>query len=194
LAAEGNLKNQFLLAMPGLTGSYFGGTITYVCEHNEDGAMGLLVNRPTTVSLVELLAQLGIDTSQTSVDIPVLEGGPVATERGFVLHGTEGSEGALDADAFASSLDLGNGLMLSTARDVLEAISRGAGPREYLVALGYAGWGEGQLEQELAENAWLTCPADPQVLFHCPFEDRVNRAAASLGIDFRLLSGQAGHA
>lgn len=180
--------------MPGLAGSYFGGTITYVCEHNEDGAMGIMVNRPSQVSLVELLAQLGIDTGGTSVDIPVLEGGPVATERGFVLHGRTLRGGTDETGLLESSLDLDNGLMLSTAREVLEAIAAGSGPEQYLVALGYAGWGEGQLEAEIKDNAWLTCPADPAILFDTPYDDRVNRAAAALGIDFRLLSGQAGHA
>jgi putative transcriptional regulator len=186
LAADGYLKNQFLLAMPGLAGSYFADTVTYLCEHNADGAMGLVINRPGELTLVELLAQLGLTGSSVSVDIPVMQGGPVATERGFILH--------TDDHPFDASVAVGDGLMLTAAREILEAIAEGRGPQHYLVALGYTGWGEGQLEQELKENAWLNCPADPAIIFEVPFEDRVNKAAEALGIDFRLISGQAGHA
>ena len=186
MAAETTLKNQFLLAMPGLAGTYFGDTVTYVCEHNADGAMGLMVNRPTDVSLRELLSELGIESGSVPEEIPVMEGGPVATDRGFVLHS--------DDRAFDSSLSLGDGLMLNSTREVLEAIAAGEGPAEFLVAMGYAGWGEGQLEQELLENAWLTCPGSRDILFRTPFAERVNKAAAALGIDFRLMSSQAGHA
>ena len=179
------LKHQFLLAMPGLAADYFGNTITYVCEHNEDGAMGLMINRPTDLSVSDLLTQLGIESS---LDLPacVVEGGPVLNDRGFILH-TEDSR-------FETSLALGNGLMLSTARQTLQAIASGEGPEKYLIALGYAGWAGGQLEAELTQNAWLTCPANLDVLFEVPFAQRVDRAAATLGIDFRLMSRQAGHA
>ena len=186
MAADNTLKNQFLLAMPGLAGTYFGDTVTYVCEHSADGAMGLMINRPTEVTLKALLTDLGIESSSVSSDIPVMEGGPVASERGFVLHS--------DDRGFDSSLSLGDGLMLNSTREVLEAIAAGEGPRDFLVAMGYAGWGEGQLEQELLENAWLTCPGNTDILFRTPFAERVNQAAAALGIDFRLMSSQAGHA
>ncbi len=186
MAADTTLKNQFLLAMPGLAGTYFGDTVTYVCEHNADGALGLMVNRPTDVTLQALLTDLGIECGHVAADIPVMEGGPVATERGFVLHS--------DDRSFDSSLSLGKGLMLNSTREVLEAIAAGEGPGEFLVAMGYAGWGVGQLEQELLENAWLTCPGSRDILFHTPFAERVNKAAAALGIDFRLMSSQAGHA
>lgn len=172
--------------MPNQVGTYFGDTVTYVCEHNDEGAMGLMINRPSELSLVELLSQMGLEASGVSAEIQVMQGGPVASERGFVLHTQDQS--------FESSLDLGNGLMLSTAREILEAIARGEGPSDFLVALGYAGWGSGQLEDELKENAWLNCPSKNEVLFNTPFPERVNRAAAILGIDFRLMSGQAGHA
>lgn len=172
--------------MPGLAGSYFGDTLTYVCEHNEDGAMGIMVNRPSRVSLIELLAQLGIDKGETPVEAVVMEGGPVGVERGFILHS--------DEVAFEASLALGDGLMLSSAREVLEAIARGKGPADYLVALGYAGWDSGQLENEVRDNAWLTCPGDKRIIFDTPYDERVKEAAASLGIDFTLISGQAGHA
>jgi putative transcriptional regulator len=172
--------------MPGLAGSYFGDTLTYICEHNTDGAMGLMVNRPSQVSLIELLARLGIDKGRTSIEVPVMEGGPVAPEQGFILHSSETD--------FAASLTLGPGLMLSSAKEVLEAIANDEGPEDYLVSLGYAGWEKGQLEDEVRDNAWLTCPADAGVIFNTPFPERVNKAAATLGIDFSLMSGQAGHA
>lgn len=181
-----SLKHQFLLAMPGLAGGYFDGTLTYLCEHGAEGAMGLIVNRPSELSLVELLYQVGLPAGAAPTDAFVLNGGPVATDRGFVLHRSD--------DRFDASFALGDGLMLSAAREVLEAIANGDGPAEYLVALGYAGWDGGQLEQELKDNAWLSCPADPDILFRVPFTERVDRAAQSLGIDFRLISGQAGHA
>jgi putative transcriptional regulator len=180
------LKNQFLIAMPAMTGGYFGDTIIYLCEHNDDGAMGLVVNRPSDLSLIELLSQLNVDAGTVSPDIPVMDGGPVARDRGFILHS--------DDKRFEASLDLGNGTMLTAAREVLEAIAAGEGPQDHLVALGYAGWGGGQLEEELKENAWLTCPSSLDVVFKVPFEERVRKAAAALGIDFRLMSGQAGHA
>lgn len=186
MTAEVSLKNQFLLAMPNQAGTYFGDTVTYLCEHNADGAMGLMVNRPTDVTLSELLSQLGMDPRGMPLDVPVMEGGPVASDRGFILH--------TDDKSFSTSLALDDGVMLSTAREVLEAIAADDGPAHYLVALGYAGWGEGQLEAELKENAWLTCPGDREILFNTPFEQRVNKAAAALGIDFRLMSAQAGHA
>ncbi len=145
-----------------------------------------MVNRPTDVTLRDLLTDLGIDSGDVPAEIPVMEGGPVATERGFVLHS--------DDRSFDSSLSLGEGLMLNSTREVLEAIAAGDGPDEFLVAMGYAGWGEGQLEGELLENAWLTCPGNRDILFHTPFPERVNKAAATLGIDFRLMSSQAGHA
>ena len=179
------LKHQFLLAMPGQAGSYFADSIIYLCEHNAEGAMGIVINKPMDLRLKELLEQFGFD-AQFESSVQVIEGGPVQTDRGFILHS--------DDKRFQASLNLGEGLVLTTARDILEAIGRGEGPEDYLVALGYAGWSEGQLEQEMAENAWLTCPADPEILFRTPLDQRVDRAARSLGIDFRLISGQAGYA
>lgn len=171
--------------MPALTADYFGNSITYVCEHNDDGAMGLIINRPMDMSLTEVLAQIGIDVA-SNLEKPVLEGGPVQTDRGFILH--------TDETGAEVGVSLGNGLMLSTAHQTLEAIGRGEGPARFLFALGYAGWDSGQLETELAANAWLTCPASEDILFDVPFENRIDRAAASLGIDFSLMSPQAGHA
>ncbi len=180
------LKHQFLLAMPGLTGSYFGATITYLCEHNEDGALGLMINRPlANVPLGELFDQLDIEGNHHR-EAPVLEGGPVQRDRGFVLHS--------DDVVLESTLTLNDGMALTTAREILAAIAAGEGPERFLVCVGYAGWGAGQLETELADNAWLTCAADPEIIFAVPFEERIDRAAATLGIDFRLISGEAGHA
>jgi len=185
LTAEVTFKNQFLLAMPGLAGTYFGDTVTYLCEHNAQGALGLMINRPSEISLGELLRRVGIEEPSDLPDVPVMVGGPVSPDRGFILHTSD--------DRFDASLDLGDGLMLSAAREVLEAIARNDGPESYLVALGYAGWDGGQLEDEIRDNAWLTCPGDQRIIFHTPFEERVSKAAAALGIDFRLMSGQAGH-
>lgn len=179
------LKNHFLLAMPGLLGDYFANTITYVAEHNADGALGFLVNRPLVLTIHELLDQLGI-AAPAPLERPVMEGGPVKQERGFILHS--------DDVQYETSLPLGNGLMLSTARATLESIGAGTGPNRFLVALGYAGWQAGQLERELTQNAWLTCPATTDILFDVPFDRRVDEAARTLGIDFRLMSSQAGHA
>jgi len=182
---QSRFKHHFLLAMPSLAGSYFGDTITYVCEHSEEGALGLMINRPMPdVHLGELFDQLEI-TGQAHRDEPVLEGGPVQRDRGFVLHS--------DDVFLESSLQLAQGLALTTAREILTAIADGEGPERFLVCVGYAGWGAGQLENEMTENSWLTAPADPEVIFDVPFEARVDRAAAALGIDFRLISGEAGH-
>ena len=181
-----DLKHHFLIAMPNQMGSYFGETITYVCEHNEDGAMGLMINRPMELTLRELVAQTGLDGAAELTSVAVLEGGPVSHEHGFVLHSDDGD--------FPASLSLGNGLKPTTAREVLEAICDNRGPYSYLIALGYAGWGPQQLEGELAQNAWLTCPANSEILFDVPYPERIDEAAKVLGIDIRLMSGQAGHA
>ncbi len=187
-----SLKHHFLLAMPGLAGDFFGGSILYVCEHNENGAMGLVVNRPGSLCLADVLTELEIshaDAPATRLETPVLVGGPVQPEHGFVLH---------DDAAESTSLDLGQGLLLGSARSLLEALAANQGPAHWLLALGYTGWGAGQLEQELVSNAWLACPADPdqarRILFATPFERRVQAAADLLGIDFSLMAPQAGHA
>jgi len=186
LTADASFRHQFLIAMPGLVDSYFGGTVIYLCEHNADGAMGLVINRPSELSLGELLTQVGLDIRGAPSTQAVLEGGPVARERGFILHSAD--------RRYEASLEVTDGLVLTASREALAAIATGEGPAQFLVALGFAGWGPGQLEQELKENVWLTCPVDTAVLFDVPFEQRVVRAAAVLGIDFNLLSGQAGHA
>lgn len=181
-----NLKHHFLLAMPGLTGDYFADSLTYVCEHNDDGAMGIMINRPSDISLTELLAQIGLKTNRKWVETPVLEGGPVSSERGFVLHS--------DDRSYDSSAHIGNQLCLSTALEVLDAIAQDDGPEHFMVALGYAGWDAGQLEQEISDNVWLTVPAEQQIMFQLPFAERLTQAAGCLGIDLRLISAKAGHA
>ncbi len=171
--------------MPGLTGDYFATSLIYICEHNDDGAMGLIINRPSEMTLVELFAQLGLPTDHKWVDTAVLEGGPVAADRGIVLHSDELS--------YESSAHIGTSLVLSTAMDVLEDIAGGGGPERFLVALGYAGWGPGQLEAEIGANAWLTTSADTELVFNPQWSDKLQLAAHALGIDFRLISGKAGH-
>ena len=172
--------------MANQAGGYFANSLTYMCEHSDQGAMGLMVNRPTELSVDRLMKQFGLRTSPELAKAPVLEGGPVAPEQGFVVHSEDGN--------FKASKDLGGGLRLTTTREVLQAIAEGQGPYHYFIALGYAGWGPNQLERELADNAWLTCPADSNILFDVPVEDRLDEAARALGIDLRLMSGQAGSA
>ncbi len=179
------LRNHFLIAMPGMEDSIFAHSITYLCEHNEHGAMGIVVNRPLELSFDDIFEHLEIPGFVHHHDQPVLAGGPVQTDRGFVLHPS--------GPQFQATLELGE-LGLSTSQDVLFAIADGTGPERYLITLGYAGWEAGQLEQELGDNAWLTCPADNAILFDLPFDQRLNAAAARLGVNLSLLTSQAGHA
>jgi putative transcriptional regulator len=182
-----SLTNHFLIAMPGLQDPNFARTVTYICEHTDQGAMGIVINRPTEVRLGELLAQLDIPTVIASVrDTPVFQGGPVQTDRGFVLH-TAGP-------AFDSTLNINARISVTTSRDVLEAIASGEGPEQTLIALGYAGWGAGQLEQEMSANAWLSGPANDHIIFRLDADARWLAAAKLLGVDMNLLSGEAGHA
>lgn len=182
--SSASLCNHFLIAMPYMKDPNFSGTLTYICDHNEHGALGLVINRPMEFSLGDILEQLDIESDR--LDLPIYGGGPVQLERGFVLHRPQGD--------WQSSLSLGNELALTTSRDILAAIGAGEGPGEFLVALGYAGWGAGQLEQELAGNIWLTCPADPDILFHTPWQRRFAAAMARMGIDINQLSDSVGHA
>lgn len=185
--AEGTLSNHFLIAMPSLADPNFARTVTYLCEHNDEGALGIVINRPSEVSLGELLEHMGIGASAGGIGTtPVFMGGPVQRERGFVLHPPEGE--------WDASLRVADGICVTTSRDILEAVARGEGPESFLVALGYAGWGPGQLEQEMAENAWLSGPADPAIIFRQRHDERWRAAAALLGVDLTLLSSQTGHA
>lgn len=181
------LKHHFLIAMPHMADPNFAQTVTYLVEHNEQGAMGLVINRPSGLTLSDVLEQLRADELPPArcQGITIYNGGPVQTDRGFVLHPA--------GQQFQATLELGE-LSLSTSQDVLFAIADGSGPQKSLITLGYAGWEAGQLEAELADNAWLTCPADPLVLFDVPHEQRLAAAAERLGINLALLTAQAGHA
>jgi putative transcriptional regulator len=181
------LSNQFLIAMPGLEDPNFFHSVTYICEHNEEGALGLVINRPLQMQLGEILQHIKLEDAEPEArQIPVHLGGPVQQDRGFVLHEPLG-----DWDA---TLKVTDRIGITSSIDILEAIARNRGPERSLIALGYAGWGAGQLEREMAENAWLSGPADPEILFNTPDAERWKAAAASLGIDLDLLSGEAGHA
>ena len=181
------LTNQLLIAMPALADPNFNRTVTLICEHTDQGALGIVINRPLDVRLSEIFEQLKLDDcdEEASQQI-VLQGGPVQQERGFVLHD--------DARAWDSTLRIAERISVTTSRDILRAIAIGEGPSDHLIALGYAGWAAGQLEQELAENSWLTLPGDSDVIFATPADQRLGAAAALLGIDMNLISGQAGHA
>ena len=180
-----SLQNHFLMAMPQMQDPNFVGSLTYICEHNEEGAMGIVINRPTQYGMVELLGQLDLELSDVSERL-VYAGGPVQKERGFIIH---------DGDKiWQSTLELSESLKLTTSLDILEAISVGEGPDNFLVALGYAGWGKGQLESELSENTWLTCPATQDIVFSADDEKKLEKAMSLLGIQADQLSGQIGHA
>jgi len=186
LSQGGSLRDHFLLAMPGLSGGFFGHTLTYICEHDEHGAMGIVLNNSLNLMLSDVFEQLEIECADRFYSMPVMSGGPVQVERGFVLH--SGSPGDWEA-----SQGIAEGITLSASLDILRAIATESGPRDFLIALGYAGWGAGQLERELMDNSWLTHPGDSGIIFHTPCEQRLGAAAASLGIDFNLLSDHAGH-
>jgi putative transcriptional regulator len=182
-----NLTDHFLIAMPNMVDPHFSRTLTYVCEHNDQGALGLVVNRPIDMTLSALLAQVSVPHTATELaQMPVHFGGPVQVDRGFVLHQPVGE--------WQSTLAVNGRVGLTTSKDILIAVGSGEGPSKLLVTLGYAGWAPGQLENELSQNAWLTVPAAPEVIFDLPFEERLPAAMQLLGIDFASLSEQAGHA
>jgi len=181
-----NLTNHFLIAMPNLLDPNFYQTVTYVCMHSDEGAMGIVINRPLEVDLGDVLEHMNIEAADPAASrIPIFEGGPVQRERGFVLHQPAGKWEAM--------LTMSNNVGITTSRDILGAIAEGNGPPHVLIALGYAGWDAGQLEKEMAENAWLSTPADSSIIFSTPTEKRWEAAAASLGVDLTLLSSDAGH-
>jgi putative transcriptional regulator len=186
-----DLTNQFLIAMPGMADENFAGTVIYLCEHTERGALGLVINKPIDIKLKNLFEKVELPLDrQELADQPVYFGGPVQTERGFVLHEKQG-EGA---SHYNSTLSVPGGLEMTTSKDVLEAMAGGAGPAKVLITLGYSGWQAGQLEDELGRNGWLTVDADPKVIFDTPIEQRYDRAVSLLGFDPRMLSQEAGHA
>ncbi len=186
MSFSSSLANHFLIAMPGLQDPNFSRTVTYICEHSDQGAMGIVINRPMDLQLKDLWEQLDISPQDPKVgEMPIYLGGPVQTDRGFVLH-TKGTYG--------STLDITSEISITTSRDILEAIAEDRGPEHALIALGYAGWGSGQLEEEMSANSWLSGPADQKILFHLPASERWQAAARLLGVDLNLLSSDAGHA
>ena len=182
-----NLTHHFLIAMPNMADPYFSKSLTFICEHNDQGALGLVVNRPIDMTLQALFERLSLSISDRSMsDSPIYFGGPVQTDRGFVLHEPAGN--------WQSTLRVGAAIGLTTSKDILEAVGRGEGPKRMLVTLGYAGWSPGQLEQELSQNAWLTVEAKDAILFDIPAEERLFQAMQLLGLDFARLQDEAGHA
>ena len=182
-----NLTNHFLIAMPNMVDPFFARTLTYLCEHNEQGALGLVVNRPIDLTLQALFERLSLALRQREIaDAPVYYGGPVQTDRGFVLHAPPGD--------WQSTLRVREAIGLTTSKDILEAVGRGEGPQRMMVTLGYAGWSPGQLEHELSQNAWLTVEARDAIIFDVPAEERLPAAMELLGLDFARLSDEAGHA
>ena len=186
-----NLANQFLIAMPGMLDDNFAGSVVYLCEHSDKGALGLVINKPIDINLKKLFDKVELNLEQEELGRqPVFYGGPVQTERGFVLHDKRED----DAAKYNSTLSVPGGLDMTTSKDVLEDLASGAGPRRVLVTLGYSGWSAGQLEDELSRNGWLTVDADPAIVFDTPIELRYERALSLLGIDPRMLSQEARHA
>jgi putative transcriptional regulator len=181
------LRDHFLLAMPCLSEGIFSHSVTYICEHGESGAMGIVINQPLDLSVDEIFEHLQITPRQDFSNMPVMAGGPVQIDHGFVLHRKCDTR-------WEASLKVTSEITLTTSRDILRAIANDNGPDDHLIALGYAGWAAGQLEQELAENSWLTLPANSDVIFSIPADQRLSAAAALLGIDMNLISGEAGHA
>jgi putative transcriptional regulator len=191
-----NLTHHFLIAMPGLQDESFARSVIYLCEHSARGALGLVINKPSDIQLKHLFEKVELPLGRDDLAAtPVFHGGPVQTERGFVLH--EAVFAAADAPeepVYAATMTIPGGLEMTTSKDVLEALSTGAGPRKVLVSLGYSAWGEGQLESELAENSWLTVGADVGVIFDTPVDERYEKALSLLGLQSWMLSREAGHA
>ncbi|MFK5969518.1 MAG: YqgE/AlgH family protein [Candidatus Marithrix sp.] len=181
------LTNNFLIAMPNLADPNFLKTVTYICIHNKEGAMGIVINRPMGINLGDILERMDIKIENTSsIKLPIFNGGPVQKERGFVLHQSD--------QTWDATLTVNEGLNITTSRDIMTAIANDKGPDKVLIALGYAGWGAGQLEQEMADNIWINTPVDNDIIFKTPSKQRWQAAVASLGIDLTLLSSQVGHA
>jgi putative transcriptional regulator len=188
-ASQLNLANHFLIAMPSMNDPIFGGAVVYICEHNDKGVLGVVINKPTDMTMDVLFDRIDLkvaDGLRAALDEPIMFGGPVQDDRGFVLHSPGGR--------YSSSLAVTDDVAFTTSIDVLEAVANGSGPRRMLVSIGYAGWSPGQLEEEIARNGWLTVGADARVLFDLPIEERYNAAIKLLGIDPLMLASEAGHA
>ena len=193
-AERSNFTNQFLIAMPGMGDESFAGAVVYLCEHTDKGALGLVINKPIDIKLKNLFEKVELTLDREDLaDEPVYFGGPVQTERGFVLHERLGGEEG-EGGHYSSSLQIAGGLEMTTSKDVLEALSHGAGPKKVLVTLGYSGWGAGQLEDEMSRNGWINVGAERGIIFDTPVEKRYEKALSLLGIDARMLSQEAGHA
>ena len=187
-----NFTHHFLIAMPGLEDAMFSRSVIYMCEHSERGALGLMINKPSDINLKKLFEKVELPLHREDLtQAPVFHGGPVQTERGFVLHESmmPGNE-----SVYASTMTIPGGLEMTTSKDVLEALSTGNGPRKIFISLGYSSWGEGQLESEISDNSWLTVAADPAVIFDTPVEQRYDKALLLLGLQSWMLSPEAGHA
>eukprot|EP01035_Chromulina_nebulosa_P002837 gene2837-3872_t len=185
-----NLTHHFLIAMPGLEDESFARSVVYLCEHSERGALGLVINKPSDINLKVLFEKIELHLARPELgEAPVFQGGPVQTERGFVLHEQIDDE----VSRFNSSLRIPGGLEMTTSKDVLEALSSGTGPTKILVTLGYSGWGAGQLEEEMGRNSWINVEAQPEIIFNTPVEQRYDKALSLLGIDPAMLSADAGH-
>jgi putative transcriptional regulator len=182
-----DLTNHFLIAMPTMADPNFSKSVTYVCAHNDDGAMGIVINRPMDLNLGEIFAQMDIErVADETNEQPIYQGGPVHQDRGFIIH--------CPATQWDSTIHVTDELAVSTSRDILQAMSAGDGPRDTLVALGYAGWGAGQLEHEMGQNAWLSGPANAEIIFRTAAAQRWETAAATMGVDLSSLSSDIGHA
>jgi len=181
------LNNQFLIAMPSLFDPHFFHTVTYLCQHNQEGALGIVINRPTGMKLKDIFEQMKIECEFEPINAtPIFAGGPVQQERGFVIHSP-------CEQHWDSTIATAENINLTSSRDILEAIAKGQGPAQYLIALGYAGWSSGQLEKEIIENAWLNTPCGEAILYETPVNQRWNAAASQLGIDINRLTAPAGH-
>lgn len=186
-ASVDSLTGHFLIAMPSLNDGFFNQAVTYICEHDENGSFGIIINQQTGITLKQIAKEMAIETNNTFDDKqPVFIGGPVDQGRGFILHRPAGN--------WQSSLKVDGNIALTTSKDILQAIVKNEGPEDNIVALGYAGWAAGQLDSEIASNTWLSCPADEQIIFNTPVEDRWKAAAKLIGVDLSLLSSDAGHA
>ena len=186
-----NLTHHFLIAMPGLQDEAFAKSVIYMCEHSERGALGLVINKPSDINLKKLFEKVELPLHREDLtQSPVFQGGPVQTERGFVLHESvmPGNE-----SIYASTMTIPGGLEMTTSKDVLEALSTGYGPRKVFISLGYSSWGQGQLESEISDNSWLTVAADPAVIFDTPVDQRYAKALMLLGLEAWMLSPEAGH-
>lgn len=186
-----NLSNHFLVAMPSMKDPYFKRSVIYICEHSQDGAMGLMINAPIDITVGKMLQKIDVfpaypQLDAKRLDTPVLNGGPIAEDRGFILHHPKGD--------YEASIEMTDQLSVTTSKDILEVLGTEEEPSRYLVALGYSGWEAGQLENELAQNSWLTVEADPEVIFDTPINERWQKAVSMLGIDAYQLSSDVGHA